>query len=136
MITLTVAQPEISVPITTLYGDPVIVTMGGIAQVNIGLVGIQGPPGEGGGGSNTPATVGGAANALALSGLTVGAAAQTVTFVPIANNTGAATATINGGAAIPILSRLGLALVGDDLVAGVPVMAILSPGVSLQLIVS
>jgi hypothetical protein len=136
MITLTVTQPEISVPITTLYGDPVIVTMGGIAQVNIGLIGIQGPPGEGGGGSNAPATVGGTANALALSGLTVGAAAMTVTFVPIANNTGAATATINGGAAIPILSRLGVALVGDELLLGVPVMAILTPGVSLQLIVS
>jgi len=135
MIEITVSQPLIEVPITLASGDPVIVTMGGVAQVNIGLVGVQGPPGSGGG-SNAPATVGGTANALALSGLTVGAAAQTITFVPIANNTGAATATINGGAAIPILSRLGVALVADDLVAGVPVMAILTPGVSLQLIVS
>jgi hypothetical protein len=136
MTTITLTQPTIQVPIMLSSGQTVTVDLPGSTQIDLQLVGIQGPPGEGGGGGNAPATVTGTADALALSGITVGADPMVITLVPIANNTGPATASINGGSALPILSRLGQPLAEDELIAGVPVMAILTPGVSLQLIVS
>jgi hypothetical protein len=135
MTTITLTQPMIQVPIMLASGQTVTVDLPGSTQIDLQLVGIQGPPGTGGG-SNGPATVAGTANALALTGITLGADQLVITLVPIANNTGPATATFNGGAALPILSRLGQPLAEDELIAGVPVMAILTPGVSLQLIVS
>jgi hypothetical protein len=136
MTTITLTQPTIQVPIMLSSGQTVTVDLPGSTQIDLQLVGIQGPPGEGGGGGNAPAIVSGTPNNLALSGITVGTDPMVITLVPIANNTGPATASINGGAALPILSRLGQPLAEDELIAGVPVMAILTPGVSLKLIVS
>jgi hypothetical protein len=136
MTLITVEQPVVVQEIITEDGQMVVLVEQGTPIVTVQEVGIQGPPGPGGGGSNAPATVTGTADALALTGLTVGTDQMVITLVPIANNTGPATASINGGAALPILSRLGQPLVEDELIAGVPVMAILTPGVSLQLIVS
>lgn len=137
MTTITLTQPMVQVPITLSDGTSVSVDLPGVAQIALGLIGIQGPPGDGGGAAGqTVATVAGTANALALSGVTVGGDPMVIALVPTANNTGAATAAINGGAALPIHSRLGQPLVADELIAGVPVMALLTPGVSLQLIVS
>ena len=137
MTTISLTQPMLQVPITLSDGTSVSVDLPGVAQIALGLTGIQGPPGEGGGAAaQTVATVAGTANALSLSGLTVGDDPVAITLIPVANNTGPATATINGGAALPVLSRLGQPLIADDLIAGVPVMALLTPGVSLQLIVS
>jgi hypothetical protein len=135
MTAITLTQPTIQVPITLSSGQTVTVDLPGSTQIDLQLVGIQGPPGSGGG-SNAPAIVSGTPNNLALSGITVGTDPMVITLVPIANNTGPATASINGGAALPILSRLGQPLAEDELIAGVPVMAILTPGVSLKLIVS
>jgi hypothetical protein len=136
MTAISVTQPMVQVPITLASGQTVTVDVPGAPQIELQMTGIQGPPGTGGGGGNAVATVGGTGNALALTDVTVGTDPQTIALVPVASNTGPATATINGGASIPVLSRLGQPLVEGELIAGVPVLALLTPGVSLQLIVS
>jgi hypothetical protein len=95
------------------------------APTNVTITGLgqRGP--VGGDGSNftiyKATSVGGTANALAITTNGIGAlsATEKLIFVTIgpASNTGPATATFDGGAAIPIRSRVG-ALLANELVEG------------------
>ncbi len=81
--------------------------------------------GGGGTGSVFLATaVSGTANAITLTvpGLVLSAAPVLIQFDPESNNTGAVTISVNGSATVALVSRLGLALAGDELIAPVPAL--------------
>lgn len=87
------------------------------------LAGVGG--GGGGAGAVFIATVvAGTANAILLTvpGLILSSSPVLIQFDPALNNTGATTVSVNGSGAIALVSRLGLPLIGDELIAPVPAL--------------
>ncbi len=86
---------------------------------------LAGVGGGGGAGSVFIATVvAGTANAILLTvpGLILSSSPVLIQFDPALNSTGATTISVNGSGAIALVSRLGIPLIGDELIAPVPAL--------------